>query len=180
MTNIHARALGRRRSPAKTAAAKQNAKLGGRRIQFQNAEEFWARVRRDEGCWTLPSRGLPGAYRNISLPGRVVAAHRYAYETAIGPIPPGLLVLHQCDNPPCVRPDHLRVGTYAENVQDWQARGRSEHTNQTYLLRNVPDELWARVKARAVIDGFAYPRYVILELLRSYVRHGLPKPRKSR
>ncbi len=50
----------------------------------------------------------------------------------------------------------------------------------TYLLRNVPDDLWARVKARALQDGFAYPRYVILDLLRYYVAHGLPHYRKPR
>lgn len=50
----------------------------------------------------------------------------------------------------------------------------------TYLLRNVPDELWAKVKARAVKDGFAYPRYAVLALLRYYAAHGLPTPRKSR
>ena len=52
-------------------------------------------------------------------------AHRVAYENAKGPIPTGMLVRHRCDNPPCVNPDHLEVGTRADNMADMKARGRS-------------------------------------------------------
>lgn len=51
-------------------------------------------------------------------------AHRVAYELTYGPIPAGLNVLHSCDNPPCVRPDHLRVGTQRDNAQDAIKRHR--------------------------------------------------------
>jgi hypothetical protein len=51
-------------------------------------------------------------------------AHRAMYESAIGPIPKGLFVLHECDNRLCVNPAHLRTGTHLENIRDMQAKNR--------------------------------------------------------
>ncbi len=56
--------------------------------------------------------------------GTYVLAHREAYEQHVGPIPEGLLILHSCDTPLCINPDHLRAGTHAENMRDRSARRR--------------------------------------------------------
>ncbi len=78
-----------------------------------------------EGCWewhgaTFGTRGY-GAYYDGK---RTMGAHRHAYERANGPIPRGVFICHQCDNPRCVRPDHLFAGTPKQNTQDMLAKGR--------------------------------------------------------
>lgn len=76
------------------------------------------------GCWNW-ARGKDldgyGAYR---INGIQKKAHRYSYELYVGPIPDGLVVMHSCDNPSCVNPDHLSLGTNAGNQADKVKKGR--------------------------------------------------------
>src|SRR3990167_9291402 len=60
----------------------------------------------------------------LSVNGRQTYAHRFSYDLHYGPVPKGLSVCHHCDNPPCVRPDHLYAGTVADNARDAVSRGR--------------------------------------------------------
>ena len=77
------------------------------------------RVRFSGGCWEwLGGKNKPGGYGRISINGRMVLVHRYVYESVIGKIPNGFSVCHSCDNPVCVRPDHLFVGTHKQNMED--------------------------------------------------------------
>lgn len=81
----------------------------------------------ENGCvlWT-GSRKSTG-YGFFSVNGRVVLAHRWIYQQVHGP-QAGLVVMHKCDNPPCVNVEHLRVGTQADNVRDAVAKGRNHIT----------------------------------------------------
>lgn len=89
------------------------------------AERFWSHVQRGEGCWTWQAARSRDGYGKFQLRRRVVArAHRVAWMLAHGEIPAGQVVRHDCDNPLCVRPDHLRLGSQRENVGDQLARGR--------------------------------------------------------
>ena len=94
-------------------------------------DRFWEKVDKSGDCWIWIGAKNGWGYGILSRGtgmGRV-RAHRLSYELANGAIPDGLFVLHKCDNPPCVRPDHLFVGDHAANMQDMHRkdRGRSEY-----------------------------------------------------
>lgn len=67
-------------------------------------------------------------YGVVSVGGKMLRAHRYAYELEHGPIPDGMVVMHLCDNPACINVDHLRVGTQADNMRDRDRKGRGHDT----------------------------------------------------
>jgi hypothetical protein len=89
---------------------------------------FWSHVRFSPGCWTWTGAKLWSGYGAVKVNGRTYRAHRVSWElTRPSPIPRGIYVCHVCDNPPCVRPDHLFLGNQRDNIRDASAKGRMEH-----------------------------------------------------
>lgn len=91
-------------------------------------QRFWCRVEKTDDCWNwtgfLTKCGY-GRFRGND--GRKILAHRFSWEFHRGPIPAGLLVLHQCDNRKCVNPDHLFIGDDAANCHDRNLKWRLAH-----------------------------------------------------
>lgn len=109
----------------------QQCGAGGATRSFE--ELFWERVSKDGpgGCWIwIGSRNKLGyGFVRKRVNGKTVSirAHRYAWEMTNGPIEQGLFACHHCDRPSCVNPDHLFIGTAADNVADMRAKGRGVH-----------------------------------------------------
>lgn len=115
-------------------------------------ERFWAKVHKTDGCWEWTAFVNSDGYGRI-IRGRVVLlAHRVSWEFANGPIPGGLLVCHHCDNRPCIRPEHLFLGTYSDNAIDMTKKGRhGAHVHPESVRRG--DGHWSRVHPEKVSRG---------------------------
>lgn len=122
---------------------------------------FLSHVQTGPGCWEWTGGKYAsgyGVFRAASGPG---LAHRSAYRLFVGPIPDGMLVCHTCDNPPCVNPDHLFLGSQLDNMRDAAAKGRVGGTRsgwssdpgamsrRTHRPRATEDQL------RRIRDGLA-------------------------
>ena len=89
-------------------------------------ERFWKYVDKTRGCWNWTASKNSAGYGQINRTRKLgpMLAHRFSYELHNGAIPDGLFVLHTCDNPACVNPAHLWLGTDQDNTDDKMAKGR--------------------------------------------------------
>lgn len=85
----------------------------------------------DAGCWKWTGLINRAGYGYLSFGRRKHMAHRFVYEQLVGPIPDGMILCHKCDNPPCVNPEHLFLGTDAMNAKDKSAKGRHPRNKAT-------------------------------------------------
>lgn len=88
-------------------------------------EDVARRIRYSDDCWEWTGNLNGNGYGQVRYGGRMRPTHRLAWELAHGPIPPGLWVLHTCDNRVCMRPEHLWLGTGADNMADMVRKGRN-------------------------------------------------------
>lgn len=106
-------------------------------------DRFWSHVDKTGDCWlwtgARSSDGYgsfkPDTRRSSPNRSRPVRAHRFVAKCVFGMFDERLLVLHSCDTPLCVRPEHLRLGSHQDNVDDRSARGRSFNEQKTHCMR---------------------------------------------
>ena len=128
--------------------------------RFKTTEQrFFEKVKvvDDEQCWEWKGAKSPRGYGSFFVKkdhdGKKTykRAHRLSYELKNGEIPDGMYVLHSCDNPSCVNPNHLRVGTQLENVADMTKRKRAPYRKGASHGKAVLTEL--SVQRIRIIDG---------------------------
>lgn len=90
-----------------------------------------------DGCWYWLGAYNNKGYGLFWYNNKLVSAHRMSHEFHLGPIPDGLFILHKCDNPKCVNPDHFFLGTYQDNSDDKLSKGRQK--------KNKGVEMWNAV-----------------------------------
>lgn len=87
-------------------------------------QRFNSKVSVTPACWLWTGARSGLRYGGLKHEGKVLRTHRVSYELHKGPIPDGMSVMHRCDNPLCVNPDHLQIGTHLDNMQDMFSKGR--------------------------------------------------------
>lgn len=122
-------------------------------VRFWKRTNKQGRIHKEYGqCWEWMAGKLPAGYGRFAND----LAHRYSYREFVGEIPTGVSVLHKCDNPSCVNPDHLFLGTQQDNLKDMRDKGkqvRGERQGMSKLTEKQVVEIRRRYKRYSRKDG---------------------------
>lgn len=143
-------------APIAPYALRSKGWVGGQPLRFVHGHNgnspvetrFWNRTKETgTGCWEWQGARNEHNYGGVSVNGKWRKAHQVAWELAHGERPEGACVCHRCDNPPCVNPAHLFLGSQIENIQDMHNKGRARggspirpRNTKTHCPQNHPYE----------------------------------------
>ncbi len=133
------------------------------------ATRFWLKVDKTPTCWLWTAAKDSDGYGKFDR----TRAHRASWTMANGPIPEGLYVCHRCDNPTCVRPDHLFLGTNTDNMRDKaeKQRGTPRNSVLSFAQRIRIEELWAMgVQQTVMAPWFGVSHSTISNVVRGVTR----------
>jgi len=164
---------------------RQQGKIGSRRYikMTEHKERFEEKVcpEPNTGCHLWTAAIMSSGYGAFGLNGKTVLSHRVAYELYVGPIPEGdgyhgTCVRHTCDNPLCVNPAHLEVGTHQDNMDDKVERDRAaRHTGESNGLAKLTEadvlDIRARYAAGGVTQRELAEEYGVNQSLVSYIKN---------
>lgn len=145
-------------------------------------ERFWRFVDKKEKnqCWNWTGVKGSGERGRLKINYKFITAYRFSYELHKGEIPDGLFVLHSCDNPSCVNPDHLFVGTQKDNLDDREAKNR----RLTWAVNDSPckkitDEVVVEIRSLNITHSEISKKFGISQSLVSMIKSNKRRTAKS-
>ena len=120
-------------------------------------ERFESKVKKTETCWIWMAGISKDGYGRFRFGKSKARAHRVSYLIYKGNIPPGMLIMHSCDNPKCVNPEHLSIGTTKDNTDDMYNKGRGPDfcaavkSRRSYKGENHPIAKLSETQAKIII-----------------------------
>lgn len=131
---------------------------------------FYKKVRKTDSCWIWIGSMLNSGYGRIQILKKFWLAHRVSFTLNIGPIPDGLCVLHDCpggDNRACVNPDHLWLGTVADNNRDRNLKNPLINVWSRKLSKADVEQIRASEQTQAVLAGmYGVAAFTISQIIR--------------
>ena len=112
-------------------------------LKEKAVRRFWSFIDKkgEDECWTWKGAKLTNGYGAFSVGIKRISAHRFSWNLHFGEIPKGMVVCHKCDNPPCANPNHLFIGTDAENQRDKKEKGRAARGEANNKAKLTEDDV---------------------------------------
>lgn len=124
-------------------------------------ERFWSRVEITDSCWLWNGHGDGRGYGFIRFNAKQWRTHQFSWMLHFGPIPSGMYVCHTCDNPRCVHPAHLFLGSHADNMRDKANKGRAAMKVTADDVKAIKQKLNLGISQKAIAADFRVDQSLI-------------------